>query len=277
MAQLAPSRKRPLFRWSEDPQMWYTIARLLALLPLKRPRSENAQIFSRSVCERAVDLYETFYGRYVDFSGKDVLELGAGPYAAPYYLSKHPRSYVMANISFGPAFDELSRYEPTLRKVTTTDTTIPADAKSTDLIISENTFEHLRDYSRMINEIHRVLRPGGYLLTRFSPLYYSPYGAHFHDVTMLPWIHLYMREERLYNLIKRLCEPRGDFAYQWEQYRTLNRQTHDAFIRPFDNEKWHVLEYSAFPFSWAPRLPEPFARLLTHGLTIAARKREWQN
>jgi len=52
-----------------------------------------------------------------------------------------------------------------------------ADA-SFDAVLSTDTFEHMMDLDQTFHEILRVLRPGGSLLSRFGPLFYSPHGYH---------------------------------------------------------------------------------------------------
>jgi len=55
---------------------------------------------------------------------------------------------------------------------------LPFPDRSFDAAFSTNTFEHVSNLDQAFNEILRVLRPGGSLLTRFGPLFYSPHGYH---------------------------------------------------------------------------------------------------
>ena len=64
-----------------------------------------------------------------------------------------------------------------------------ADA-SFDAVLSTNVFEHVMDLDLAFREIRRVLRPGGSLLTRFGPLFYSPHGYHLYWACQVPYAHL---------------------------------------------------------------------------------------
>ena len=64
-----------------------------------------------------------------------------------------------------------------------------------DLIVSLSTFEHFFDGAKVLQEMHRVLRPGGSALISFQPVWTSSYGHHLHHVEPVaalipPWAHL---------------------------------------------------------------------------------------
>lgn len=72
------------------------------------------------------------------------------------------------------------------------------DAKTTglpdqsfDLVYSIATFEHVSDPLRVLTEILRVMKVGGYAYVQAGPLYHSPFGHHmFAYFQDYPWIHL---------------------------------------------------------------------------------------
>lgn len=47
-----------------------------------------------------------------------------------------------------------------------------------DLIFSVNAFEHFHNPAAALDEMLRILKPGGLLYLTFDPLYYSPWGLH---------------------------------------------------------------------------------------------------
>jgi SAM-dependent methyltransferase len=61
---------------------------------------------------------------------------------------------------------------------------------SFDAVFSTNVFEHVMDLDLAFHEIARVLKPGGSLLSRFGPLFYSPHGYHLYWACQVPYAHL---------------------------------------------------------------------------------------
>ena len=76
------------------------------------------------------------------------------------------------------------------RFVHSADGRLPFADRSFDAVFSSDTFEHVQDLDLAFNEIFRVLRPGGALITRFGPLFYSPHGYHLYWACKVPYAHL---------------------------------------------------------------------------------------
>jgi GT2 family glycosyltransferase/SAM-dependent methyltransferase len=69
---------------------------------------------------------------------------------------------------------------------------------SFDLVYSIATFEHLPHPTQTLEEIVRVLRPGGIGYVQAGPLYFSPFGHHmFAYFGDQPWIHLRRSKKRI--------------------------------------------------------------------------------
>lgn len=85
--------------------------------------------------------------------------------------------------------------------------------QSFDLVYSIATFEHVADPVRVLSEILRVTKIGGYAYIQAGPLYHSPFGHHmFSYFKDYPWIHLrkakdeikaYARERQIDIAVKR--------------------------------------------------------------------------
>ena len=58
-----------------------------------------------------------------------------------------------------------------------------------DIVVSKNSFEHIKYPEKMLDEIKKRLKSGGKLYTGFGPLYNSPNGAHMERI-FIPWGHI---------------------------------------------------------------------------------------
>jgi ubiquinone/menaquinone biosynthesis C-methylase UbiE len=83
-------------------------------------------------------------------------------------------------------------------------TALPAN--SIDIVYSYSAFEHIANPTAVLSEMHRVLKPGGFLYAHFGPLWSSSYGHHlsiehdgralnYHNVILPAWCHLIDTEE----------------------------------------------------------------------------------
>jgi SAM-dependent methyltransferase len=95
-----------------------------------------------------------------------------------------------------------------------------------DLAFSYNSFEHFAQPEKVLCELIRVLRPGGYLHIDFGPLYMSPLGAHLYRQITIPYCQLLFPKEAL----QHFADNRGlgvlDFGggvngYTAEDFRNL--------------------------------------------------------
>lgn len=251
---------------------------LARVLPIKVPSSVSDPVaYASQVESRAAALYDDFYSKHATFEGARVVEIGGTTAAATYYLKKNPAKYYVVNLQISSkqrsALQEWVERE-VVEFVVSTASSVPIADGSVDILISENTFEHLTHYSDMIAEFSRIVRPGGVVLSRFSPLYYSPFGAHLYETIKMPWFTLILGdpgvERALRHELARMGIEKEQFDYQWDQYRTLNKLRPHEFLAPFQKAPWASVRYSSFPFGWSVGSPEPVRSLLTHGLTVAA-------
>lgn len=60
-----------------------------------------------------------------------------------------------------------------------------------DIIVSQNTMEHVMPLGETLNAVAGHCKPGGEMYFGFSPLWHSPYGHHGYPRTKLPWLHLF--------------------------------------------------------------------------------------
>jgi ubiquinone/menaquinone biosynthesis C-methylase UbiE len=98
-------------------------------------------------------------------TGKDVLDIASGEGFGSYTLSRFARSVVGVDIDKSSVEHALSRYkEPKLDFRSGSCSQIPLEDRSVDVVVSFETIEHHDEHERMMQEVRRVLRPGGVLI-----------------------------------------------------------------------------------------------------------------
>lgn len=103
------------------------------------------------------------------------------------------------------------------------------DHGSYDFVISINSMEHFSDPEAVLASMISLLKPGGCLLVSFDPTWYSPWGAHMHFFTRIPWVHLLFPESTVMKVRSRY---RDDGAARYEEVRGgLNRMSIARFER----------------------------------------------
>ena len=90
--------------------------------------------------------------------------------------------------------------------------------KKWDLIYTLSTFEHLRDWRKVMKLVPECLVKTGKFYLVISPLYFSPLGHHL-DPQIRDWEHLLLPES---DLVKKYMENGGS-EYGWKNYAELNK------------------------------------------------------
>jgi SAM-dependent methyltransferase len=122
---------------------------------------------------------------------------------------------------------------------------LPFAAASFDVVLSTNTFEHVMDLDQAFRQIFRVLRPGGSLLSRFGPLFYSPHGYHLYWVCQVPYAHLLFGLDTI--AIMR-SERGGSHKHpaSWQDLG-LNGKRFDEYYRSVRNAGFDIVRFKALP------------------------------
>ena len=89
-----------------------------------------------------------------------------------------------------------------------------------DVIITENTFEHVQDIRKVLKECRRVLKKDGIILLRF-PSFWNPSGHHLDLVTNTPCIHWFFKYPSLLGAYFSILEERGEEA-KWYTRQNKN-------------------------------------------------------
>jgi SAM-dependent methyltransferase len=149
-----------------------------------------------------------------------------------------------------------------------------------DFVFSLNAFEHVPQPGLALQEISRVLKPGGTVFIHFNGLYFSDGGHHLYGLTDIPWVHLlYERAE-----IKKMVLDAGKIPNEVDNILdSLNGYSVKQFLEVFDNTNLKVIEkhiHKSFSVEGADR-SEEFTKLKaryseedlsTSGMTVILRK-----
>lgn len=159
-----------------------------------------------------------FYLEYTDtdemFKDKDVLDIGCGAGGKSlYYLSKGANKVVGIDVveHYKEESEKLANelglegFEFYVQDAAGTDF---ADS-SFDTIIMNDAMEHVAKPMEVLNEMYRILKPGGRLYVNFPP-YNHPYGAHLSDVIGIPWVQAFFSDKTLISAYKDLVSDKPD-------------------------------------------------------------------
>ena len=145
-----------------------------------------------------------------------------------------------------------------------------------DGIMSWSTFEHVQrdQLLPILQDLHACLRPGGVFFLQIEPLFHSPYGSHLRRYDEVPWHHLLVPEEVLWNTIEAHEGPINaeevDFGFAdfgvegykrfvFKEYQQLNRLTADELVELVRQAGFSVEKQERRSVDMAPP-PELLAR-----------------
>ncbi len=125
-----------------------------------REKQSHASFDRRSREEKAGRIEAVLASRIGDLGSKDILDIGTGAGIIASHLARAARSLLSVDV-----VDERVVRDFEFRLVTSE--TLPAERESFDVVVSNQVIEHLDHPQVHLQEIRRVLRPGGvcYLAT----------------------------------------------------------------------------------------------------------------
>jgi SAM-dependent methyltransferase len=168
-----------------------------------------------------------------------VIDFGAGrgfasETGSPYHRALSSLQGKVARV-IGIDVDPAVLYNPRLDQALVFDGEhIPLSSNSVDLVVSDNTFEHLRDPAQVAAELYRILRPGGWVCAR-TPYLYSLLVA---ASSMIP--------NRLHAKVLHSVQPGGREAHDVFP-TTYKLNSMRALARSFPKEQWINCSYT-----WSP-------------------------
>jgi SAM-dependent methyltransferase len=248
--------------------------KLLKRFSHRRNRLTEAEIaagtdekgYSPSKAKRHID----FFGKYVSFAEKAVLDIGSGYGDLCIGLAKAGATKVVG-VDLDPVRIDCAAKNAKAEGV---DGRVQfecvdfvkdyAPKESFDFALSIASFEHILDPSRCLKKIYDCLKPGGSLLTRFGPLWLSPYGAHMFDFTRIPWVHLFLPERVVLRVRQEYFRPDQRVERYEEIVGHLNRITVRSFKKCARDAGFEIQVFRVNPekdWKWGGIL-QPFNSIL---------------
>jgi len=173
--------------------------------------------------QREIELAEGRAGKYLaelDSHDVDVLDFGCGWGGETLWLAAQVRSVVGVDIDRAAIRQAnhaaAAGHANNCRFIQAPTGGLPFADRSFDAVFSTNTFEHVMDLDTVFRELFRVLRPGGVVLSRFGPLFFSPQGYHLYWACQVPYAHLFCGLDAVLALRNARCDTPRD-ASSWQE------------------------------------------------------------
>jgi ubiquinone/menaquinone biosynthesis C-methylase UbiE len=130
-----------------------------------------------------------------------ILEIGCGYVGVCDYVASQVKNAIVIGMDIDEKFLNEGKKE---RKTQSTASSLMVSNAmqcslkdcSFDIVYNINSFEHFTYPEKVINEIVRLLKPGGLVLFEFAA-YKTPWGHHLFDLIRVPWIHVLFSDKAL--------------------------------------------------------------------------------
>ena len=170
-----------------------------------------------------------YFKPYECLDGKKVLDIGCAHGGKPTYYALHGARHVTA-IDNDEARIEAARQfagrkgAANILFETRDAATLPYPSNHFDLVIYNDSLEHVEEPAASLKAAYRVLREGGTVNIAFPP-YGSPWGAHLFAHIRVPWAQFLFPDETLVSLWKTRHDAAGEEGPAYSEDRTLGIHT----------------------------------------------------
>ncbi len=123
-----------------------------------------------------------------------------------------------------------------------------------DVIYTIDAFEHIVETGSILEEMWRLLAPGGEVYVWFGPVWWHPRGVHMGYLKPIPWTHLIFSEE---SIMRVRDEYRMDGKRKYSEIN-LSQMTVGKFRQFLAESPFHVAAFEAIPIhhcQWLARIP----------------------
>lgn len=156
-----------------------------------------ASEFQRHYSVSAPDFWRRFGGQ-PDVRGRRVLDFGSGSGGMIHRLMEAgASSAVGVDLDFGASKYAKKRLAEEWgdRVAIICEDIREVDFDAVDVIVSQNTMEHVSPLDEVLSAVVDKAAPGAELYFGYAPLWYSPYGNHRCPKNKVPWQHLILGEK----------------------------------------------------------------------------------
>lgn len=132
-----------------------------------------------------------------------------------------------------------------------------------DIIVSSSVFEHVKDLDIALEEMFRILKPGGYLYSHFGPIWSTSYGHHlwfdyeqktytYHNVILPPYCHLLMTKNEVLDFCKekydeKLSEKIVEYVFESPEQNQLFFEDYEKIIK---ESKFKTLFFKGYDYAY---------------------------
>ena len=157
---------------------------------------------------------------------------------------------------------------------------VDIESNHVDCVFSYNAFEHVHDPPAVLQEMVRIIRPGGTIFLSFGPLYWSAFGEHAYRSIPIPYCHCLFPLQMMNDFCRANNYDEIDPAHvnQWSlmQYRQLwsdvNNQL-DCISYVEKSSANHINLIQQFPSCFKNKSLSPLDYIIG-GIWVVLRKKE---
>lgn len=206
-----------------------------------------ARDFDRHLNDSSADFWRR-YGGQPDVRGKRVLDFGSATGGMIHRLMQAgAASAVGIDLDVGSSDYARKRLADEWgdRVTILCEDVRTVDVAPADLIVSQNTMEHISPLQDILDAVVRLCKPGGEMYFGYAPLWHSPFGHHHNPRTNLPWLHLLRGDQIVLDALERKIGRR----YASIPEAGFNRATVADFRAAFAAQPAEVIELRRNPGS----------------------------
>jgi 2-polyprenyl-3-methyl-5-hydroxy-6-metoxy-1,4-benzoquinol methylase len=179
-------------------------------------------------------------GIWHEIAGKTVLDFGCGHGHEAIEVAQRGASHVIG-LDIQDRHVRMARANQAAAGVSNCTFTQQFDSY-VDVILSIDSFEHFGRPEEVLNEMSKLLKPGGKVLVSFGPPWYHPKGGHF---PLFVWAHLLLTEE---SLLKWRSKFKHDGALRFHEVAGgLNQMSIRKFERLVANSALRIETFETVP------------------------------